>query len=59
MNEIEMENLLYWMLRDKDIAPWAFCVKPFDESDVVTDSRGLVVRCTDGAEFHVTITESP
>jgi len=58
MNEIEMETLLYETLQDEEIVPEVASVRTFEEAGVLTGNRGVVVRCTDGAEFQVTIVQS-
>jgi len=58
MNEIEMETMLYETLQDEDMVPEVASVRTFEEAGVLAGNRGVVVRCTDGSEFQVTIVQS-
>jgi len=58
MNEIEFETMLYEMLQDEDAAPEVSRVQTFEETGLLTNNRGLVVRTRDGREFQITIVQS-
>jgi len=58
MNEIEMETMLYETLQDQEMVPEVASVRTFEEAGVLTGNRGVVVSCTDGSEFQVTIIQS-
>ena len=58
MNEIEMETMLYEALQDDELVPEVAAVRTFEEAGLLTGNRGVVVRCTDGAEFQVSVVQS-
>ena len=58
MNEIEMETMLCETLQDEEIVPEVASVRTFEEAGVLTGNRGIVVRCTDGSEYQLTVVQS-